>query len=288
MNARFALSALSSSLSPLLRLRLPLLAACLFATAAPAFAQAVWSDNFDKYRVDASGRGILSLGKNQKDVAWWSHSANDKGRETLVLRDTDNIFGRGSANQYLCFAKVEGAVSANNLVGNLFTPVVSGVLSFEFFVAEGDIGGALGFRLSLVGEGVSYAANLADYTSRATLGGLFIAGDSLHAWINNGKMDTAPTGTVAFKPGVRHRVAYVFNNSAKSVAYKVGGASHVLAAGDADLWLDGEKRGTWSLAPGAEVGPGSGAIGLWAEANTQTGGVLLLDNLSVSSEIAVP
>lgn len=245
-----------------------------------------WEDA-EGYAVAAGGESIrLPSSKAAEGVNWWSFSQGG-GRTVSIERDSAEHFGRGEQNHSVVFTREKGASHPHNLVSNHFEPIAAGQLAFDFYTAPGQIEGSPGVRVLLMNTSVDYAQNLADYKNNAAFAGLFIADGHIRQRMLNG---SAGQASIPFESGRAHRLAIVFNNTSAPFAYANG--RETLAAGDMDIWLDGEKKATWPLNATAQAEAATralrpdeadalaGAKGLWFNSNAPA--VLELDNIRIA------
>lgn len=263
---------------------------CLAAglSAAPVSAAAVFTENADSYSAGEAGRPAeLPVAKGAQGVNWWSFSKGG-GRTVTVERDAQNRFSKGEQNKVITFSRGTEAASQHNLVSNHFEPLAAGQIAFDFF-AEPEGAPAPGVRLLLMGTNVDYAQNLADYKNDAAVTGVFIQNAAIRPKTLAGSPGAE---AVAFEPGRAHSLVLVFNNTSASMAYADG--TQTLAAGDMDVWLDGEKKATWPLNTASAVTASkalqpeqadaqAGVKGLWFNAAVPVS--LQLDNIRVTRAV---
>lgn len=251
--------------------------------ASPGIAQELFSDNFDSYSIIPPTEHIpLPIAKSPP-AKWWSGDQME-GRSLEVMVDAEDFFGRGADNQFLRMRRSQDTPDHldHNLSSMTFAPTKAGSVSFDFYVRssgfESSVGSGLILRLmSDVMEG-DYDA----YDGRQAASGIYITANATVARsAEGGKGGMAPELSFSYLNDQKNTLKIVFNNS--DAVY----GSEKLEPGHMDVYLNGEKQGTWEMGSGNAAGIGKEINGLWFQITRNALGEIYLDQVAVEGSEAV-
>lgn len=243
-------------------------------------AQEVFSDNFQDYSIVPPTEHIPLPTSKTPPALWWSADQN-LGRSVEVVLDADDLFGRGTDNQFLRLSRPEEVPPEADLnaASMPFEPTQTGQVSFDFYVRSGGIQSTNNTGLIVQIMSDVLEGDFDGYDGRQVAIGLYITADAMIVRNNgSGKGGMRTDLSFSFSNDQKNTLTIVFNNS-KSV-YQYG--SEKLEPGTMDIYLNGEKQDTWEMSQGLGAGIGRDINGLWLMMTRQTTGNVLLDNITVS------
>ncbi len=259
-------------------------------TACAASAQAVFTENFQSYTITPPATFVTLPQSNTDTSVRWLSRTIDTNRLVRVYTDTSELFGAGASNQYLRLERLSGATADLNAITQpTSTPLLSGEINFDFFVAAGSItstNNASGFRLTFL---ANTSTNINTFTSANTVGGIYFTDGTINLRSSGAAMLTDNASKFSFTTDQKNSLRIVFNNTTSTLVYDGGS----LSAGFMDIYLNGTKQATWSLNSGNTAGQGNGVNSMWWAApsglsnSSHVQGVFNVDNI-VLSPAAIP
>ncbi len=197
-----------------------------FALPFKAGAAVIFQDNFNGYTVPGSSINLPA----SSGTTGWSAATNNAVTTTKVFKDTGNIFGSGTANQYL---QINRTGTSSNFSDNVVTQQKTGLTlgltgqaSFTFIVDS-----SLGTSTT-TGVQMRLAATTS-ISNASSAYGLGFTSDGLY--LAAGSSFSTYTLLSALTAGQVYNLSLVYNFDSTSTYTYSGGT---VAAASMDVWLD--------------------------------------------------
>ncbi|AHF90821.1 anchor protein [Opitutaceae bacterium TAV5] len=228
-------------------------------------------DDFQSY----TPASVLPTG-DLPDV-WRTAAANrlDDGENifTRVETDTLDLFGSGTANQYLRFQAVATTSSTyHNVATNFQNIATTGQISLRFYEPVDAAATGSGFILR-IGRGAT--------ANSGTAFGLAFQSGTLYA--TTGASVGVGGALATYSQTTAHTLTVVFNNSTSNVTYD---GTRSLVANTMDVWLNGTLVAS-GVAKSGELATNAIINGINFTAKNGSVGTLCIDDVAVSDTISI-
>jgi len=239
-------------------------------TASPIFSEGFEVADYAGYEIPTSQTRIpLPASKTSN----WRSRASDKSIDIEI--DQQNLFGLGTSNQVLRLERPTDASGSFNLLSRNFTPITTGVISFDFVVDE--ISGDKGFLFAFA-TGVE-AGVIDTYSNSKMTGSIYIRDGVINRAVST-NIYSGPGDSFTFNKSQKNTLTMVFNNSSSPFSY----GDEEVASGTMHVLLNGVFQVSWDISQVEDSNIGDPVVGLWLQFPSNASGLLRLDNITVIPE----
>lgn len=233
-------------------------------------AEPILFDDFENYAPPTLKTG----GNHSFRAANGINEDDSEGRYSIIAEDVDDHFGKGTGNRFLLIGRrtLENS-NDNNIHSRKFEGMVTGQVSFDFYLADSAFSGGSGFQLSLWDE----SGITSDFPASSVVTSLFIHNDRIQLKKAGDALRPGTEMQVDIPSAQKNSLAIVFNHSSSNFDYPGG----TIAPNQFDLWVNDRKVATWDFLSGSAVTSGSEIIAIWMRVFGTTQGEIALDNFYV-------